>query len=107
MANVMFIMSGVLSTCSSALAHLAKQAAAPSADLSWLWSALIGVVGAIVGGLLGGWCALRAVRQQWLRDREDSKRDRSGQAAFAIAESSADLEQAVISWASRIGSKST
>src|SRR5260370_39377162 len=95
----------LLVVCSSVLAHPAKQAAAPATDLSWLWAALIGVVGgvvgAVVGGTVGGRYVLRAGQQQWLRDREDARKDRSQQAAMAIAESAASMEDAVVTWVAR------
>lgn len=68
-------------------------------QVDWLWAALIGVGGSVVGGAVGGWYALRAGRQQWRRDRADARSERSWQAALAIAESAASLQESVLIWA--------
>lgn len=67
-------------------------------DLDWLWAALIGVGGSAVGGLVGGWYALRAGHNQWQRDRQDAQTDRSRQAAMSIAEVIGEMEQAIGTW---------
>lgn len=67
-------------------------------DLSWLWAALVGVGGSAIGGLVGGWYALRATHEQWQRDREDARTDRSRQAAMSIAEAVGEMEQAIGTW---------
>ena len=67
-------------------------------DLEWLWAALIGVGGSAVGGLVGGWYALRAGHAQWQRDREDARTDRSHQAAMSIAGAVGEMEQAIGTW---------
>jgi hypothetical protein len=69
-----------------------------SADLSWLWAALIGVGGAVVGGIVGGWYVMRTNRQQSQRDREDVRTDRSRQAALAIASAIGELITAMVAW---------
>jgi hypothetical protein len=67
-------------------------------DLIWLWAALIGVGGSAVGGLVGGWYVLRAGHEQWQRDRQDARIDRSRQAAMSIAEAVGEMEQAIGTW---------
>jgi hypothetical protein len=67
-------------------------------DLIWLWAALIGVGGSAVGGLVGGWYVLRAGHEQWQRDRQDARTDRSRQAAMSMAEAVGEMEQAIGTW---------
>jgi len=50
---------------------------------------------------VSGWYVLLAGRQQWQRDRQDARKDRSQLAASAIAESAASLEEAVVTWVAR------
>ena len=71
---------------------------ASPADLSWLWAALVGVIGSVVGGVIGGRYVLRAGQQQWQRDRGDARTDRSHRAAMSIAQAIARLEEAVVAW---------
>jgi hypothetical protein len=68
------------------------------ADLSWLWAALIGVGGAVGGGMVSGRYVLRAGQRQWERDREDARAGRSHQAATSIADALGILEEAVFDW---------
>jgi hypothetical protein len=65
---------------------------------SVLEAALIGAGGSVVGGIIGGWFALLAVRSQWKRDRADARADRSHQAALSIAESVTDVEEVLVAW---------
>lgn len=69
-----------------------------SANFDWLWAALIGVGGATIGGVASGWVVVIAGRRQWQRDREDAQRDRSQQAAEAIADALAAMDAAVVVW---------
>lgn len=69
--------------------------------LDWLFAAVIGVGGSVLGGLVGGWFALRAGAAQWQRDREASRTDRSHQAALTIASEIAGLEAAIETWGAR------
>jgi hypothetical protein len=68
--------------------------------LDWLFAAFIGAGGSVIGGLVGGWFALRAGHRQWQRDREDARTDRSHAAAMTIAESVVRLWEAVTAWQS-------
>jgi hypothetical protein len=61
-------------------------------------AAVIGAGGSVIGGIVGGWFTLRAGHRQWQRDREDSRTERSRQAALAVAEAVADMERAVATW---------
>lgn len=63
-----------------------------------LEATLIGAGGSVVGGIVGGWFALVAARNQWKRDRADSREDRSHLAAMSIAESMASLDEALVAW---------
>jgi hypothetical protein len=63
-----------------------------------LAAALIGVGGSVVGAAIGGWFGIMAARGQWKRDRADARAERSRQAAMAIAESVASLEEALVAW---------
>ena len=60
---------------------------------------MIGAGGSVVGGIVGGWFAIMAVRGQWKRDRADARAERSHQAAMSIAESVASMEEALVAWA--------
>ncbi len=51
-----------------------------------------------VGGLVGGWYVLRAGHEQWQRDRQDARTDRSRQAAMSMAEAVGEMEQAIGTW---------
>jgi len=66
---------------------------------SVLEAALIGGGGSVVGGLVGGWFALLAVRNQWRRDRAEARADRSRQAALSIADAIPAMEVALVAWA--------
>jgi hypothetical protein len=66
--------------------------------ISALAAALIGAGGSVVGGIVGGWLALVAVRSQWRRDRADARADRSHNAAMSIAEAVASMEEALVAW---------
>jgi len=63
-------------------------------------AAAIGAGGAIVGGFIGGLLALAATRRRSRREAAARRTERSEQAALALVESVAALEQAVITWAS-------
>lgn len=52
----------------------------------------------VVGGFVGGWFVLRADRRQWQRDHQAVRTDRSHEAALAIADSVALLDEAVANW---------
>jgi hypothetical protein len=80
------------------LPTIARSGAQTAADLSWLWAALIGTGGSIVGGVIGGLYALRATSNQWQRDRQDARSDRSHQAASTIADAINSLEQEIVTW---------
>ena len=69
-----------------------------ASNLDWLWAALIGVGGGAVGGIVSGWFVVITQRQQWQRDREDARRDRSERAAQAIADTLASMDAAVVLW---------
>ena len=75
--------------------------AVAAGNFDWLWAALIGVGGAVVGGLVAGWWAVRAAQKQWQRDREDSRTDRSRQAAMGIAEALSAMGLAIATWQAR------
>jgi len=66
--------------------------------MDWLWAALIGVGGSVVGGIVGGLFVLRAAQRQRERDRDDARAIRSHQAALAIADAMAALIVAVSTW---------
>jgi hypothetical protein len=68
------------------------------ANLDWLYAALLGIGGSILGGAMGGWYALRATHQHWEHERKASQRDRSHQAAAAILVAVGELEQAIVAW---------
>lgn len=63
---------------------------------SALEAALIGDGGSVVGGIVGGWFAIVAVRSQWKRDRASIRADRSHQAALSIAESMASVDDTLV-----------
>lgn len=65
-------------------------------DISGLESALIGVGGAIIGGALGGWFGLLAAGPQSKRERAESRKERSRQAAMDIADAWPVLEEALL-----------
>lgn len=52
----------------------------------------------MVGGIVGGWFALVAVRSQWRRDRAEARADRSHQAALSIADAIPSMEVALVTW---------
>jgi hypothetical protein len=54
--------------------------------------------GSVVGGVVGGWFALLAVRSQWERDRAEARADRSRQAALSIADAIPGMEMALVAW---------
>ena len=81
--------------------HNPHAAAGLSATDVAVIAALIGAGGSLIGGVVGGWFTLRAGHRQWQRDREDSRAERSHQAAMAIAGAVADLEEAVVIWEAR------
>lgn|SRR5258708_6647240 len=63
------------------------------------YGALSSVLGAgVIGGIASGMYVLRAGRQQWQRDRDDARTERSHRAAMSIAEAVARLEEAVVAW---------
>lgn len=64
-------------------------------------AATIGAAGSVIGGVVGGWFTLRAGHRQWQRDRSDSQAERSHQAALALAEAVAGLDEAVVTWEAR------
>jgi hypothetical protein len=66
--------------------------------MDWLWAALIGVCGSVVGGVVGGWFVLQAASRQSERDRQNARLDRSHDAAFAILAAVAALGEAVTTW---------
>jgi hypothetical protein len=68
------------------------------ASFDWLYAALIGIGGSILGGLVVGWYTLRAVHQQWEHDRATARLDRSHQAASAVIAAISELEQAIFAW---------
>jgi hypothetical protein len=68
------------------------------ANLDWLWAAVIGAGGALIGGGFGGWFVLAAGHKQWQRDRESSRTDRSREAAMAIAGAVGEMEVAIVAW---------
>jgi hypothetical protein len=68
------------------------------ASLDWLYVALLGVGGSIVGGAVGGWYVLRATHQQWVHDRAAARLDRSHRAASAVMAAISDLELAIVAW---------
>jgi hypothetical protein len=68
---------------------------------SALATALIGADGSVVGGIVGGWLAIVAVRGQWKRDRASGREERSQRAAMAIADSVASLAPALVAWSAR------
>jgi hypothetical protein len=68
------------------------------ASLDWLYAALLGIGGSILGGLVAGWYTLRAVHQQWEHDRATARLDRSHQAASAVIAAIGELEQAIMAW---------
>ncbi len=78
--DVMSVTPCLLLASTSVSADAGKQATASAADLTWLWAALIGFAGALVGG----WFVLLAGRQQRRGDREDARKDRSQQATMAM-----------------------
>jgi hypothetical protein len=65
---------------------------------SVLAAALIGGGGSVVGGIIGGWLAIAAVRGQWKRDRADARAERSHEAAMSIVEAIGSTEVAVVAW---------
>jgi gas vesicle protein len=69
--------------------------------VAWLWAALIGVGGSVVGGAVGGWFVLLAAHRQSEHDRQSARLDRSHQAALAIADAIAALAVAVTTWKKR------
>jgi gas vesicle protein len=75
-------------------------------DISGLESALIGVGGAIIGGAVGGWFALLAAGQQSKRERMESRKERSRQAAMEIADAWPVLEEVLLSRAAGTGTTS-
>lgn len=66
--------------------------------MDWLWAALIGVGGSVIGGGVGGWFALLSARKQSDRDRQNARADGSHQAAMAIADAVASMDAAVVLW---------
>jgi hypothetical protein len=64
-------------------------------------AALIGAGGSLLGGLVGGWYVVRAAQQQWQRDREQARSDRSRQAAMALAEALGHIDLAVANWGAK------
>jgi hypothetical protein len=64
----------------------------------WLWSALVGLGGSVIGGVVGGLFVLIAGERQWKRDRADARIERSHQAAMSIADAIARLEEQVVAW---------
>jgi hypothetical protein len=68
------------------------------ASIDWLYAALVGVGGSVLGGIVGGWFALRAVHQQWDHERETSRLDRSHQAAATAIAGISELERAIVAW---------
>jgi len=63
-----------------------------------LYAALLGVVGSVLGGLVGGWYALRAGHKQWKRDRADALMDRSREAVMSIADAVGAMHVALATW---------
>jgi hypothetical protein len=86
------------STLLSIGAHKPQAAAGLSANEIAVIAAAIGAGGSLIGGVVGGWFALRAGHKQWQRDREDPRTERSHQAAMAIAVAVASMEEAVVTW---------
>jgi hypothetical protein len=77
------------------LTHLAADHSQdPPPDLSWLWGGLVGVGGFIIGG----WFVLVAGKQQYKRDLEATRTDRSHMAAIAIAGEALRMQDAVDVW---------
>src|SRR5215469_14372419 len=69
-----------------------------SATSDIMFAAGIGAGGSVVGGIVGGWFAIRATHRQWQRDRDDARIDRSRLAAMAIADSISEMDFAVFNW---------
>jgi len=92
---------GLLDMCGRTLRPAVHHPQASAAGLDWLLAAALGAGGSILGGLAGGWFALRAGNSQWQRAREAARVDRSHQAALAIAAEIASLEGAVETWCAR------
>jgi hypothetical protein len=63
-----------------------------------LYAALLGVGGSVLGGIVGGWYALRAGHNQWQRDRADALMDRSREAAMSIADAVGAMHVALATW---------
>jgi hypothetical protein len=61
-------------------------------------AALIGAGGSVLGGLVGGWYALRAGHKQRERDRRDTRLDRSRQAAMSIADALGMMTGTLATW---------
>lgn len=70
---------------------------------SVLAAALIGAGGSLVGGLVGGWFALVAVRSQWNRERSAAKQDRSHQAAMSLFDWVGRTEEVLEAWSTDQG----
>jgi hypothetical protein len=63
-----------------------------------LYAALLGVGGSVLGGIVGGWYAVRAGHNQWKRDRADALMDRSREAAMSIADAVGAMHVALATW---------
>jgi hypothetical protein len=67
--------------------------------LDWLWAALIGSGGAVIGGWVAGRYTVRAASQQFASDREAAREDRSHLAAAALSNEASRMQSAAWAWA--------
>lgn len=78
--------------------HHAGTSAGVSATTVAVIAAVIGAGGSVLGGVIGGWLALVAGHRQSQRDRAATRMDQSHQAALAITESVASMDEAIVTW---------